>query len=291
MFKKIYFIINPGTGGETPILTYLNNSLKDSPIEWDVSVTNKIGDAKKIAIDLKDKVDCVIACGGDGTVTEVAQALFQTDTPMGVIPTGTANVLSKELNISQDIVQAIEILKNPVIKKVDMGLLQNMPFLIRVNFGAWADMIKNTDRSLKDSLGQLAYGVSAINQITTSQQSHYDMIIDDEKVSIDGASLFVNNAGNVGIPGLSLLPDINIDDGLLDIVLLTNTDLLTLVQLASTTLLGTNSPPTLKRWKAKEFRLSISPMQSIICDDIEVECSDIFIKIVPQAINVVAASI
>src|SRR5687768_18585559 len=83
LFKKLQVIINPAAGVGRPILQALNSQLKDSGIEWDVSITHKAGDAERLAKKaVKDGADIVGVHGGDGSVMEVASALRGTSTPM-----------------------------------------------------------------------------------------------------------------------------------------------------------------------------------------------------------------
>jgi len=68
--------------------------------------------------------------------------------PMAILPGGTANVMAKELGIPLDTAAALELLKdkNHRLKKVDMGLMDGLPFLLRVNFGLMTAMVLEADR-------------------------------------------------------------------------------------------------------------------------------------------------
>src|SRR5690348_15921530 len=109
-FNNIHIIVNPAAGREEPILSYLNTGLIISGIRWDVTVTTPYNEAYDIAMRLVGKTDLIVVYGGDGSVSDVARALYGKQTPMAIIPGGTANVMSKELGIPQDAIEAIDLL-------------------------------------------------------------------------------------------------------------------------------------------------------------------------------------
>lgn len=78
-FKHIYFIINPASGKEEPILSYINQVFDNSGTDWDVAITKRGTSAGDIARTLTGKTDLIAVYGGDGCVTEVASVLCGTD--------------------------------------------------------------------------------------------------------------------------------------------------------------------------------------------------------------------
>ncbi|MEO6630239.1 MAG: acylglycerol kinase family protein, partial [Mucilaginibacter sp.] len=123
-FKHIHFIINPASGKEEPVLSYINRLFTGSRVNWDISVTKKDKGAGEIARSLIGKTDLIAVYGGDGCVTAVAAALHGKLLPMAIIPGGTANVMAKELGIPTDTVEALALLKKGHrIRTIDMGLV------------------------------------------------------------------------------------------------------------------------------------------------------------------------
>ena len=287
-FKHIHFIINPSSGKEEPILSYINSVFMESGIDWDISVTKKDKTAGDIARTLIDKTDLVVVYGGDGSITEVAGALHGTNTPMAIVPGGTANVLAKELGIPIESVAALEMLNsnNYQVKAIDMGMVNDQPFVLRVNLGIMAEMVLQADRKLKDSLGQLAYGVTAIKTIADAKPVKYKLEIDDEIVETEGVSLTVTNSGNIGIGDFALQPGISITDGLLDVILLKNADFTSLIKVAGSTLLQ-NKTDVVEHWKCQQVIISMDGEQAFLCDDCEESASKLTIKVVPKSIHIV----
>lgn len=288
MFRQIKLIINPAAGKEEPILSYINNHLKDSPIKWDLLVTQKAGDGYAFAKQaLIEKADLIVVYGGDGTVMEVAQALYKQKTPMLILPGGTANVLAKELEIPQDVNQVLSLIsQNKVhIKLIDLGLLNNRPFILRVNTGVLAHMVVDTTREMKDKFGQLAYSVSGIKHLFKDSQFKYELKFDGVRIKEEGVGLMVTNAGNMGISGVSILPKVSLQDGKLDVILFqTSGPRSLLAWLKSFT---TNKKPdgSIKHWQAKDIRITFSPTHPIICDDRPLKVKELRIKVAPKALR------
>jgi diacylglycerol kinase family enzyme len=88
---KIRFIVNPisGTGKQRGIEEVIEEY---TDFEYDIVFTNKSGDATRLSqIAIDEKIDVVIAVGGDGTVNECAKAIIGSKTALGVIPCGSGN--------------------------------------------------------------------------------------------------------------------------------------------------------------------------------------------------------
>jgi diacylglycerol kinase (ATP) len=286
-FNHIHFIINPASGKQEPILSYINEVLADTDTDWDITVTKKDRTAGDIARKLAGQTDLVAVYGGDGSVTEVASALFRTGTPMAIIPGGTANVMAKELNIPVDTKAALQLLKTDQyqIKAIDMGLMNDHPFLLRINLGIMADMVLQADRELKDNIGQLAYGVTAIKTIAEAEPADYNLQIDGENVNETGVSLTITNSGNMGVGDFALQPGISVTDGLLDIILLKDASILSLLKVAGSTFLQNETEAVMHR-QCKQVTITLDREQKIICDDFEYLTKKIIIKVVPASVNI-----
>jgi diacylglycerol kinase (ATP) len=288
-FKHIHFIINPAAGKKEPILSFINEAFDETNIDWDITVTKRGTNIGKIASELIGKTDLIVVYGGDGCVTEVAGALAGSDTPLGIIPGGTANVMSKELGIPQDAVEALALLKaeDLVIRQIDMGTVNNMPFLLRINMGIMADMVLQTDRELKDNIGQLAYGITAIKTIAEATPVEYTLKLDGQEIKESGVLLTITNSGHIGIGDFALQPGISITDGKLDVILLKDASLLSLIKTAGSTLLQ-NKTDAVKHWQVEEVLVDSSNEFSFVCDDREEKAASLIIRVKPGSIKIVA---
>jgi diacylglycerol kinase (ATP) len=166
MARKIHVVINPASGQPQPILHTLNSVFHPAGIDWDVFITKESGDAERFARRASAAgVDLVAAYGGDGTVMEAARGLFGSQTPLVILPGGTANLMSVELGIPKNLAQAAAIAVDPNsrVRVVDAGLFGGEThFLLRVGMGFAARKVEIADRDLKDRYGVMAYSIGAL---------------------------------------------------------------------------------------------------------------------------------
>ena len=126
---KIRFIVNPisGTGKHRGIEAVIEEY---TDFEYDAVFTNNSGDATRLSqIAVDEKIDVVIAVGGDGTVNECAKAIIGSKTALGVIPCGSGNGFAFHFGMKKDITQAILQLNSCTISVIDSCTANNIPFV------------------------------------------------------------------------------------------------------------------------------------------------------------------
>ena len=151
---------------------------------------------------LATKPDLVIACGGDGTVAEVAQVLVNTQVKLGIIPLGTANALSYALcgiGIKiNPIDTACMALIEGVESRIDTAKCNDEVMLMLCGVGFEQQMIEKADRSKKNNSGQLAYLQGLSEAVSANQTRTYQLCINDhETIEINTPSLTIANAAPV----------------------------------------------------------------------------------------------
>jgi YegS/Rv2252/BmrU family lipid kinase len=290
MSKHIHVVINPAAGQQEPILSYLNHAWRKKDVSWDVSITHKSGDGlirAKEAIDKGAQIIC--AYGGDGTVNEVAQAVYTTNIPMAIIPGGTANIIAKELAIPANSMDAVALVtsKEQTITKIDMGKCNDTLFLIRVSVGVLAHPVIDASRDLKNTYGKLAYGITTLKHIGKPTKTKYSLILDGKRVTATGASLIITNIGNVGIEGFSLSPTISTTDGKFDIIRFKDTNLSTLAALATNVLFKTEPDKVVRLWQAKKIEITLPNKQQVLVDDVVLQEKKLSIEVLPKSINII----
>ncbi|HET6823034.1 MAG TPA: diacylglycerol kinase family protein [Anaerolineales bacterium] len=293
-FKKLQVIINPAAGVGRPILQALNAGLKDTGIDWDVSITHRAGDAERLAKEaVENGADVVGVHGGDGSVMEVASALRGTSTPLAIFPGGTANVMSVELGIpSSDIEASIDFIAkgNYTTRLIDMGLVNDRLFLLRIGIGLEADMMKSADQEIKNRFGVLAYAFSALSEMRNLTPSLYRVHVDGELHEIEGISCMIANSGNVAIGGLTLSKKIDISDGALDVVIFRRADLAAMITVSAAVVSPTaeaTDSPQLVHYQGREIVVEADPPQTISIDGEVIEPTTLTASILPGAVNVV----
>ncbi len=293
MSKQIHVVINPAAGQPEPILHILNSVLRPADVQWDVSITHEFGDATRQARQAAESgADIVVAYGGDGTVMEVANGLVGTEVALGVVPGGTGNVLSIELDIPQASEEAARLLvsADAEIRKVDVGQSGERSFLLRAYVGFDAERIQLTTREMRDRYGKLAYLLAALKAIPESKAIRFSLTLDDEEVEVEGFTCIVQNAGNMGVRGLSLVPSVSISDGLLDVIVIHGLDPLSLASALGSIAETPLDPDRFHHWQAREITIATDSPQAVIGDGEAWGETPITMKVLPGAVHVIGPS-
>ena len=168
-----------------------------------------------------EKVDLVIAAGGDGTVRVVADGLAGTGIAMGIVPEGTANLLSRNLGIPQTELEAIAVALTGRTRAIDLVKLsvdgkEGEHFAVMAGMGIDAMIMDETNPDLKDKIGPGAYFVAAAKALGRLPVS-MRIRVDNHRVHRRRAMICV--VGNVSTlaANLVLIPGAEPDDGLLDV--------------------------------------------------------------------------
>jgi len=266
MAKKVHIIINPASGQPQPILNQINDVFYPAGVEWSVSITLKSGDATRFTKQaIAEGVDVVCSYGGDGTVMEVAQAVQGGDTPMAILPGGTANLMSVELGIPKDLSKAAQIAIDPnsVIRRVDMGQTGDQLFMLRVGIGLAGEKVKLADRELKDKWGILAYSIAGLKALQTVPVAKYRITVDGVEYETDGKTCLIDNAGNMGVQGMTPSKDMSVSDGLLDVIVVRDASVGSLLAVGGAVLGRDANPDTIRFWQGREITIECDPPQTV----------------------------
>ncbi|CAM5384804.1 diacylglycerol/lipid kinase family protein [Leifsonia shinshuensis] len=191
---------------------------------------------------LEQGVDIVIAAGGDGTVRTVAEELRGTDTPLALLPSGTGNLLARNLSLTLDDVEhALDTAFDGADRAIDVGVAElrdgrdgteRRAFLVMAGLGIDAKMIAATDDDLKAKAGWVAY-VHAIGKVLRDKNElRLRYQLDGGRThTLHAHTVMIGNCGSLQADIL-LLPDAAVDDGILDIVVLRPEDVLGWLRIA-----------------------------------------------------------
>lgn len=168
--KKAMVIINPTSGGEQA-LNYkekIENKAKEYFEVVETRITEKALDATHFAEEAaKEKYEAVIVFGGDGTVNEVISGIAEKEyiPKLGIIPGGTGNLITKLVQIDQDIDKAIESLDFNLINKIDIGKANDHYFGYIFSVGSLPEAIHNVEIEDKTKFGMFAYAINTVKSV------------------------------------------------------------------------------------------------------------------------------
>jgi YegS/Rv2252/BmrU family lipid kinase len=290
--SSVFVVINPASGQDRPVLGTLNRVFQAAGIHWDVGLTKRAGDGLRLAREaVIAGASTVAVYGGDGTVMEVATALSGTGIPLAIFPGGTANVMSIELGIPGDLEQAVALVCSDArqIRTIDMGRLSDsrgnqQMFMLRLSIGYFARMTEGAAREAKNRMGWLAYALSALGALPLAEVAHYRIEMDGEMTEVEGVSCVIANSGSLGVPGLTLSRRMSVSDGLLDVVVMRNADLIEAARVIGNSLSGVENLP---HWQGREVTVYAEPAQPIECDGEIIPTTPVTASIVPQALRVI----
>jgi len=294
-FKRVHIIVNPASGQDGLNLPGLNKVLKDLDIEWEMFVTRRGGEAgERAKAAVEAGVDAVVVYGGDGSVLEVASSLSGSKVPMVIMPGGTANVLSVELGIPRDQTQAALLLGGApnAVRTLDMATLAHGSdkgdlLFFHLGMGIEGMMHEQANRDAKDRSGMMAYIAGALKTLTNPSSAHYHMTLDGQTVEADGINCMVTNFGSVGLPGITLSHAIDMSDGLLDVIVIQDANISSLLSAAANVVASGELAQPLQQWQAREVKIVCEPVQPIVVDGELVKVDQVDVKIVPQTVRVV----
>ncbi len=291
--KHLPIIINPAAGKPEPILSTLNEVFKDTDIKWDVLIAKKANDTPRFIKELAEKKEHVIAVyGGDGTVMEAVSGLIGTSIPLAILPGGTANVMAADLGIPMDLKEACEMLRDGSYKlrPIDLGQFNKRHFMLRVCQGFEADMVKGADRETKNKWGRFAYLLSAMKAVKKIKMIRYEILIDGEKHNVEGLTCIVANSGSAGFGDLTLARQMDVSDGLLDVLVIKKFNMGLMKYIWRVIFKGnpTQDRALVGHWQGKEIQVTSKPQQDVVCDGEVLEKMAIKAKVLPGVVTILA---
>jgi YegS/Rv2252/BmrU family lipid kinase len=233
---RVFFILNPVSGTSTAdaVRRALERHFVIGETFCEIHETSPDDRPDELAREARERgFDLVVAAGGDGTVSAAASGLVDSETPLGIIPLGTANVLARELGIPVDLEAACRLLAGAHgIKHVDAMRVGDHYYLTQVGVGLDALMIRDTKREAKRRFGRIAYLWTASTRLLGFQPRKFYLAVDGRKCRHRALQVLVANGGILGQPPFRWGPDIRPDDGRLDVCIIRARNLLDYLRIA-----------------------------------------------------------
>jgi diacylglycerol kinase family enzyme len=162
-------IINPTTGRTSVdvIGRHLRAVARDHSIDIELAITQHPGHATALAREAASRADVLVAVGGDGTVSDVITGALGADVRFGIVPTGSTNMVAKDLGIPRNLKQAARIaLGCGRLRRLDVARAGATTCVHITGVGYDAEIMRRTPARWKRRVGWLAYLPPAISQLS-----------------------------------------------------------------------------------------------------------------------------
>jgi len=217
--KRALLIFNPAAGGwrdSRERAQRIAARLLDRGVRVEIAQTKAPGHAAGLARQARGLFDAVFAYGGDGTLRECAAGLLGSTTPLGFLPGGTANVMSRTFRLPANPLTAADLLADGRIETLDVGLCGGEPMLMQASAGLDAEVLAQLEPKRKRLLGKAEVALCFPRAWWRYDYPRFSVRWADQERRVSFAA-----ACNVSFYGgpWRIAPDARLSDGLLDLVM------------------------------------------------------------------------
>jgi diacylglycerol kinase (ATP) len=221
MRKKAVVIVNPmaGRGKGLTRAQKAMRLLSDAGVDCLLFATGRPGQAREMAKEHGGQTDVLVSIGGDGTLNEVINGLADggAETPVAVIPAGTANMVAKELGLPGDLASLIRLAVSGRLRRLDLGTAGSRRFILCGSAGFDASIIRDMARKRsRRGLSLWKYVPLFFSEEMRYRFPPMRVRVDGELVEEGSSDTIIGNMSRYGA-FFQMFPDARPDDGLLDI--------------------------------------------------------------------------
>ena len=256
MENSYLFIHNPISGGKrNNFISIFEHQKALFPNAKVITTTHK-GHAIKLVKQHRNGFDIIVAVGGDGTINEVASALINTTTPMGIISQGSGNGFANHLGISNNSEKALQQLISGKEKEIDIVYFNNKSFVNVAGIGFDGHIAALFDNSKRR--GFLSYARLVLAEFFAYKEFNYSLKIGTKIIKDKAFIIALANSNQYG-NHFYIAPKAKSNDGLLNVMMFKKPSLF--------------SAPIII-WRMFKGR-DISPTYctELVCNELLIECS------------------
>jgi len=225
---KVRILINPnsGLGGaldriREPLIEYWDRPETDLSIQFSLSKEDGQAKARRA---VENGVGRLLVVGGDGMVNSIGTVLIDTDTALGVIPSGSGNGFARHFNTPLDLAKATAALASAGTQRIDVGYADGRPFFVTCSLAWDAALVDAFEKS--PIRGVLPYVFAGVYKLFDYHPQAFSLLLDGkEEITIEDPLLCtIANLTQYG-GGAQIAPNAKPDDGKLQLVTLRQKDL------------------------------------------------------------------
>lgn len=226
--KKLLFFINPNAGHCEIRDNLMDVAQQFAAAGYRITLhpTQAPGEMTEVIAREGDRYDVVVSAGGDGTLNETTAGLMRLPREkrpvVGYIPGGTVNDVARTLGLSRTAKKAASDIVSGEPCAIDVGSLNDRWFNYVAAFGAFTDVAYRTSQEDKRMLGRLAYLLDGGKALTEIRPVDVEITVGGETRRESVLIGLVTSTTSVGGFSMKNMGDIQLDDGLFEVLLVRN---------------------------------------------------------------------
>ena len=291
-YREFVLITNPisGKGKAAAVAEQAFQRLTAEGHTGRLELTTQSGDANRIAQEaIENGSHWIIACGGDGTVHEVVNAIAEKpDVVLGVLPCGKGNDFAEALKIPTKPVDAIGVLLEGTTRQVDLGKIGDHYFDTIVTCGYDAEVSRRVTEEGSPFSGTASYVYTAITTLfsyrSPTARLEGDFGSYEGEILLTATGITSSYGG-----GMKIVPGAIIDDGLFDVCIIEPVPHRTVLRLLFTLFWGGHAGHRAVRMhRTKSLTIETDPPILLYADGERICYTPATIEIVERGLTVIA---
>lgn len=239
-----------------------------------------------------DGAEALIACGGDGTVHCALQAVYGTDTVLGIIPVGTGDDIARALGLPRDdAAAAADVVVEGRTRTIDYAVIDaadgTQEAFVGVMSAGFDSEVTHRANNMSWPTGKSRYLLATLAELGIYKPADFTITVDGQTLSEEGMMLAVGNGSSYG-GGMYVCPKAVLDDGQLDLTFLRKTSKPTFIKTFPGVFKGTHiNHPTVRTMRGKTIRVE-APGQTAYADGERIAPLPVNVYVVPGGLRVFA---
>ena len=285
---RVVVIANPASRGDIARLFAAIHQSAPVGVSVECLTTAGQGDGRALSLTHGAGARLLVAIGGDGTVGEVAEGAVRHGVPLAIVPSGSTNIIGRELGVSSNADRAIALIFSAHrLRVIDVGRANDLLFLHMAGAGLDSRMFDLTNPRWKRQMGWMAY-VPAAAQALAKPAPCFHIRVEDQELKVRAPLVLVANGASIIHPRFRLDPAFKVDDGWLDLMVATPTTPVALARtLGRLATLQLTKSPYIQRIRAREIEIASDPPIPLQIDGDVALTTPVRIGILPRAIRIV----
>lgn len=288
--KRYCFIYNPSANRGRSAKKF--RQLKQITSSWpdtEYITSESSNHLKSKAREASSYFDVIVACGGDGTVKDVAVSLMHSKANLGIVPLGSGNDFIKTLGLPSGLKESLNVVYGGRSRAIDLGRCNDFYFLNTLGFGFDGETNLHASQSTIRN-GMMRYAVAALKTNISLKPFQAEVQIEARQLSEKQWIMLTAANGRVEGGNFLIAPDASVCDGMLNMVTVKPVSRWLLPFLLPLIIIGKHGwLPYIQSYEAKTIVLHFNKAVYIHADGEQIKTGETSfeISVIPSTINVI----